>query len=143
MTTLLLDYWKPVVGFEGRYEVSVTGAVRSLERRARVGNGATRLVWATLLKPGLASNGYYTVALGRGNSRTLHSLIAEAFIGPCPTGHEVLHKDGRRINSRLSNLRYGTRRENISDAVAHGTWMSPSRAEHCKKLRSYRADAAL
>lgn len=140
---LLLDYWKPIVGFEGRYEVSVTGAVRSLPRAVGNAHGTKSQRKAAMLSPGLASNGYRTVAIGRGNTRTIHSLIAEAFIGPCPNGKEVLHNDGDRQNSRLSNLRYGTRRENILDSVAHGTWMSPSRSAHCKQLRRYRAGAAL
>lgn len=122
-----METWKPVVGHEGRYEVSSWGRVRNVAR-------------GRMLKPGLASNGYFTVAIGKGNSRTTHSLVAEAFIGPRPVGMEVLHLDGIRANSHADNLRYGTRTDNILDAVKHGTWMSPARVEHCKKLRSYRAD---
>lgn len=122
--------WRPVVGFEGRYEVSDDGQVRSLcWERVRI------------LKPGLSSNKYFTVTIGRGNTRTVHSLVAEAFLGPRPEGMEVLHIDGSRDNNHVSNLRYGTRSQNIQDAVALGTWMTPKRIEHCKKLRSYRADA--
>lgn len=121
------ETWKPVVGHPN-YEVSDLGRVYS-NRGARI------------LKPGVASNGYPTVALGRGNTRTLHSLVADAFLGPRPEGQEVRHKDGDRMNPRADNLVYGTRTDNINDAVAHGTWMSPARTAHCKKLRSYRRDA--
>lgn len=111
------EIWKPVPGYEGLYEVSDQGRVRSFARS----------VSGRLLKPGKASNGYFTVCLGRGKSRTLHSLVAEAFIGPKPIGQEVLHEDGTRTNNCVSNLRYGTRADNIRDAVKQGTWLTPGR----------------
>ena len=137
-----MEIWKPVPGHEGGYEISSQGNVRSLPRFARSGAGR-RTVPGGMLNPGLASNGYYTVAIGRGNSRTVHSLVAEAFLGPCPVGCEVLHIDGSRTNNVLGNLRYGTRSENIYDAVRHGSWMSEARIEHCKKLRGYRGGTTL
>lgn len=108
----MTEEWRPVVGFEGFYEVSSEGRVRSFRRGA---NGR-------LLRPGISSNDYPTVALGRGNSRTVHSLVAAAFIGPCPEGEEVRHHDNDRRNPRATNLRYGTRAQNIADAQAAGTW---------------------
>lgn len=119
-----MEEWRPVVGFEGLYEVSSLGRVRSFRRCAA----------GRLLRPGIASNGYPTVALGRGNTRTLHSLVADAFLGPCPAGHEIRHKDGRRDNPALDNLCYGTRHDNIKDAVRHGTWNSPARLAHLAKV---------
>jgi hypothetical protein len=133
-----MEQWRPVVGFEGRYEVSDAGRVRSLPRlirqKARSGTEYTLRKSGRLLRSGVASNGYPTVALGRGNTRTLHSLVTEAFIGPRPSGQEVRHLDGDRKNPRLSNLTYGTRTENILDAVAHGTWMSEKRAAHMRRI---------
>lgn len=107
----LIEEWRPIAGFEGRYEVSSFGRVRSFFRGVR------------LLQPGIASNGYPTVCLGRGNTRTVHSLVAETFIGPCPPNCEVRHKDGCRTNPYKDNLEYGTRSANIFDAVRHGTWV--------------------
>lgn len=102
-----MEKWRPVVGFSG-YMVSDEGRVYSH--------------WSqSYLRPGIASNGYPTVVLGRGNSRTVHSLVAEAFLGPCPAGMEVRHRDGVRTNPRRSNLRYGTRGDNVRDAIEHGT----------------------
>ena len=122
------EIWKAVPGYEGLYEVSDLGRVRSFARGV---NGR-------LLKPGKASNGYFTVCLGRGKSRTLHSLVAEAFIGPKPSGQEVLHKDGTRTNNCVHNLRYGTRAENIRDAVVQGTWLTPGRTAGQIKGRAVR-----
>lgn len=118
------EKWRPVVGFENSYKISTSGRVKSYARGAR----------GRVLSPGIASNGYPTVALGRGNTRTLHSMVAAAFIGPCPKGQEVRHRDGNRKNSALRNLHYGTRSDNIRDAVRHGTWMTPGRVAHLKKV---------
>lgn len=107
------EAWKPVVGHPG-YEVSDLGRVRSIDRQTLV------VRKGKLLRPGRASHGYPTVALGR-QSRTVHSLVAEAFIGPRPEGQEVRHLDGDRSNASLSNLRYGTPKENGADRVRHGT----------------------
>lgn len=132
------EQWKPVVGLEGQYEVSTFARVRSLPREwqqvSRLGRVHAHRVKGRMLKPGVASNGYYTVALGRGNTRTVHSLVAEAFIGPCPKGQEVRHKNGKRTDSRLVNLEYGTRTDNIRDAIRHGTWVSTARAAHLAKV---------
>ena len=100
--------WRMVVGFEGRYLVSNYGEVLTLRGTPR------------LLKSALNQQGYPTVSLGRLNTRTLHSLVAEAFIGPCPKGQEVRHKNGVRAFPFLWNLEYGTRRQNMQDAMRHG-----------------------
>jgi hypothetical protein len=140
------ETWKPVVGRETEYEVSDLGKVRSLDRSwKQLGNGGkyyTRNQKGKMLKPGLASSGYPTVALGRGRTKTVHSLVAEAFIGPRPEGCEVRHKNGVRDDPRACNLEYGTRTENIYDAVKHGTWMSERRykslSEHCRRMTKQR-----
>jgi len=125
-----LETWKPVVGFEGRYEVSDQGRVRSLDRswqqRSKKGNLYTHTKKGRLLRPGRMSGGHVSVALGRGNSRTAHSLVMEAFRGPAPEGMEVLHKNGCPSDNRLSNLRYGTRSENLRDKKWHGVPVSAS-----------------
>lgn len=127
----MTEIWKPVVGHEGCYEVSDLGQVRSLDRewrqKTRYGSFYTHRKAGILLRPGAGSHKYPTVVLGRGNTRTVHSLVAEAFIGPRPIGQEVRHKNGNRADPRAENLCYGTRLDNINDARAHGTWMSPKR----------------
>lgn len=115
------ETWKPLPS-NPTYEISDLGNVRS---RDHLVWGGKRMGFYTKpgrnLRPGIASNGYPTVALGRGKTRTVHSLVAETFIGPCPIGMEVRHKDGYRTNPRLDNLEYGTRLENIEDAFRHGS----------------------
>lgn len=137
------ETWKPVVGFEGAYEVSDLGQVRSVDRswrqKSKSGSDYLHKKKGKLLRPGIGGNGYPTVVLGRkAGSKTVHSLVAASFLGPCPIGQEVRHRNGDRADPRLSNLEYGTRSQNIKDAVAHGTWFSEARREHLSKLVLYR-----
>lgn len=116
----MTEEWR-ILPSNSTYEVSNLGRVRSRDHQVW---GGCRMGFYTkpgkILQPGIASNGYPTVALGRGNTRTVHSLVAETFIGPCPAGMEVRHRDGIRTNPKLDNLCYGTRLENIEDAFRHG-----------------------
>ena len=76
--------------------------------------------------------GYLNVTLCNNGSRvtrTLHSVIAEAFYGPRPKEMECCHNDGDPTNCALSNLRYDTRKSNQADRVTHGTHC---RGERCK-----------
>ena len=58
---------------------------------------------------------------GEDKTRTVHSLVAEAFIGARPEGMEICHSDGDPTNNHLDNLRYGTPSDNTLDKVRHGT----------------------
>lgn len=67
--------------------------------------------------------GHLTVVFnvdGRQYRRSVHRLVLQAFVGPCPGGMECLHGDGNPRNNRLPNLRWGTRRENRVDMIRHG-----------------------
>ena len=67
---------------------------------------------------------YYAVALRDGgitHRRTVHTLVAEAFIGPRPPKADVCHTDGDTTNNNVANLRYASRRENLADRKSHGT----------------------
>jgi hypothetical protein len=59
----------------------------------------------------------------------VHHLVLLAFRGPCPPGYERCHQDGNPSNNALGNLSYGTRRDNVLDAIRHGTHYSSSRTE--------------
>lgn len=65
--------------------------------------------------------GYRAVCL-KGKSYPVHRLVLLAFVGPCPEGYEVHHKDGDRANNSLDNLEYVTSSENTLHAVKAGTW---------------------
>lgn len=118
-----METWKSVVGYEGRYEVSDHGSVRSLDRwvRARLGR---RLVRGQPLKPKPVKGGYLVVTLfieQARSIRTIHSLVLEAFVEPRPAGMEACHGAGGPANNRVENLRWGTRQSNHDDKKAQGT----------------------
>lgn len=114
----LLERWHPVVGYEDLYEVSNGGRVRrsgpSKDGRAKVGR---------VLRPAIASHGYATVVLWRdgvGHSWCLHRLVAAAWIGPCPVGHEVNHRNGIKGDNDVQNLEYVTCSDNHRHAYQTG-----------------------
>lgn len=118
--------WRPVVGFEGLYEVSDTGQVRN----SRNGH---------ILKSRAHRNLYLGVALGRGNNRLVHRLVAMAFI-PGDHALQVNHKDGNRANNCVANLEWLT----CSDNHRH-SYKQLSRKKHAltRKVRISKGDTVM
>jgi hypothetical protein len=85
-----------------------------------------RKVTGKVLSPGSNNSGHVTVALGKGNSKTVHSLVLLAFVGPRPDKHDVLHLNHIPFDNRLSNLRYGTRSENMKMDYEVGMRTTPA-----------------
>ncbi len=115
------EVWLPVVGFEGLYDVSSWGRVKSLARKDADGG---RRIAERILKPAPNKGGYLLVALHKNKKqygRLVHRLVAEAFIGPRPTGLQVCHGIGGKADNSLANLRYGTAAENAADKLRDGT----------------------
>ena len=124
------EEWRPVVGWEGLYEVSSLGRVRSVERQQLVGACGWRGIyvrqWPSRIMKTKVSRGYAQLTLSKdGVEQTVyvHSLMAAAFIGPRPKGFQVAHGDGNRLNNRRSNLRYATAIDNVSDRRLHNTML--------------------
>ena len=122
--TEVVERWRPVPGWEGIYEVSDLGRVRSLDRTVPDRRGGTRRLRGKLLAAPLNSSGRRTVqlrAMTRWRCAGVHVLVLEAFVGPRPPGLLVRHLDGDQLNNRLANLTWGTASENNRDKVIHGT----------------------
>lgn len=124
----MTERWLAIPGFEGLYEVSDLGRVRSLGRTVysltKTGAPLPRFQSERMLSQQIARHGYVLIHLYRGGKRTcrsLHSLVAEAFLGPPRDREEVCHRNGVRPDCRLTNLRYGTKQSNFADKVEHGT----------------------
>lgn len=101
----MVEIWKPVVGYEGLYEVSNTGEVRSLFR------------YKKLLKPTVARNGYCAVELFKNKKRKrilVHRLVALAFIPNPDNLPMVNHKDETRDNNCVENLEWCTAKYNMN-----------------------------
>ena len=104
------------------YSVTEDGRVLSLDKIVVCKTRSNFSVKGRELKPGIGKNGYKLVVLGRGNPRYIHSLVCEAFHGNRPEGKEVRHLDGNKLNNHKDNLSWGTRKENVADSIAHGTF---------------------
>ncbi len=104
------ETWRPIPGFGDRYEVSAEGNVRRVLHQP--------------LKPIRMKGNYQRVTLSNGPQdtgfRAVHRLVAHAFIGPCPAGYVVNHKDGDPSNNRVENLEYVTQHENVLDSWRRG-----------------------
>lgn len=130
-----VETWKPVVGYEGYYEVSNHGRLRSLDRIVYAGQGRTRRHSGGNLNPAKGDTGYLEVRLSReGKSKIhkVHRLVLAAFVGPCPPGMEGCHNDGDRMNANLDNLRWDTRVGNFADKELHGTCAARNKT-HCPR----------
>lgn len=124
------EQWRAVVGYEGYYEVSDQGRVRSLPRKDRLGRDRPGIV----LKLQADRDGYPYFLASRGTQKMIrvHRAVLNAFVGPAPAGAAMgLHADGNPANNVLSNLRWGTDSDNQRDAVKHGTHSRTART-HCK-----------
>ena len=128
------EEWRSVIGWEGIYEVSSEGRVRSLDRVSTLRDGREIFYPGRYLKPGVNNGGHLYVRLNRPGDknvhRYVHRLVMQSFAGDCPEEKEVCHNDGKPDNNRLENLRYDTRSENRLDTVRHGTHHQ-SKKEKC------------
>lgn len=105
-----MEIWKDIFGWEGYYQVSDTGRVRSLDRTVPRGGGRMTIVGKmTTLSELKDGSGRLVVRLQRGNSqvtRYVHELVAKTFIGPRPDKNEIHHIDENVKNNKLGNLTY-------------------------------------
>ena len=135
MTNDTRETWMPVVGYEGSYEVSDKGRVRSLDRLDSRGHRLS----GQMLRTPLNGNGYPSFgpcANGTQRPMTVHAAMLTAFVGPAPLGHEGCHGNGDRTDNRLENLRWGTRSENVLDKVKHGNHPQSAKT-HCPQGHPY------
>lgn len=120
------ERWLPIPGYEGIYDVSDLGRVRSWAPWRDTPVPRQRRFY---VRP----TGHLAINLcnnGDDKSVTVHRLVMLAFVGPKPNGLETRHLDGDPTNNRLTNLVYGTHSENMYDRVRHGT-DHQTRKTHC------------
>lgn len=129
--------WRDIPGFDG-YMIGSDGTVVSYKRKQPF----TRSKKVT-------KHGYAEVILtkdGKQYDKLVHRLVLEAFVGPCPPGMECCHgPDPDKLNNHVSNLRWGTRKENGHDKVLHGTVATGERhgqskltAQDVRQIRAHR-----
>lgn len=104
------DTWKPIVGFEGLYEVAPCGAIRNAKTKR----------W---LSPSTKDDGYTSVKLykcNKGYQKSVHRVVAEAYIPNPENKPQVNHKDLDKKNNEVTNLEWVTQAENQSHAIRNG-----------------------
>ena len=118
---------EPILSFPD-YSITKSGQVWSHRNR----------IWLKLTKQ---AKGHLIVSLYNGQTHihSVHRLVLETYIGPCPPDMECRHLDGNPANNKLNNLKWGTRSENSYDAIRHGThtnfWVGICGEKHpCSKL---------
>ncbi len=132
-----MEQWLAIPGFEGYYEVSDQGRVRSV-RRAVVSHSdsRTRIFKGRVLSPELR-NGYHVVHLSREgvtSKHYVHRLVLTAFIGEPEDGAECCHNNDVRTDNRLENLRWDSHLENVADCHQHGRYRNPNIGNsHCRR----------
>lgn len=113
----VIEIWKDIKGFEGIYQVSNFGRVKSLERFRKGKNGCLVTVKERILKQGIIRNGYYNVILCKNSiekNYLVHRLVWIAFNGSIPEGYDINHLNEKKFDNRLENLNLMTHRENLN-----------------------------
>ena len=114
------EIWKDIEGYEGLYQVSNLGRVKSLERKIRKRNGY-RTIKELIKKPTLGKNGYLKICLCK-NCRvkfySLHRIVAETFIPNPENKPQVDHINTNKTDNRVENLRWCTNKENDNNPLS-------------------------
>lgn len=134
--------WLPIPGWEGLYDVSDEGQVRSHDRLVFVNRRDSprhKLQKGRVLRQDVCRNGRLRVILADGDRRErmlVHRLVLLAFVGQCPTDMECCHYNDDPADNRLENLRWDTRSANQHDVVRNGNNSEANRT-HCPQGHTY------
>ncbi|MCV7434792.1 NUMOD4 domain-containing protein [Mycolicibacterium bacteremicum] len=136
------EEWRPVVGFEGLYEVSSFGRVRSLDRL--VPNGASRrlkrLTGRMMRQHKVPPTNYLSVQMSKENfreRRRVHVMVLESFVGPRPAPEfDACHNNGDPLDNSVGNLRWDTKVANAQDSLRAGTNRNASKTS-CKRGHAF------
>lgn len=136
------EIWKDIQGYEGLYQISNLGNVKSLHYGAKANHPNWKSQTERIIKQRIATSGYCRVELYKPQSRKcfyVHRLVALTFIPNPENKSEVNHIDGNKLNNCVENLEWNTKSENISHSFASGLHVSPMKGRKgakspCSKL---------
>lgn len=125
-----MEIWKVLPEkYPGVYLVSNFGRIRSFSALRK----------GSFLTPCINSSGYLHIT-GKNKTLKMHQLVMDTFIGPRPKGYEVNHIDGNKLNNRLNNLEYITKRQNLEHATKMGLFnkkLTPKQVLEMRKIREH------
>lgn len=110
------ETWKPVVGFEGRYEVSSQGRFKALAREIIYKDGRKGKLKEKMIRGCVGKHGYVVISFDTKTKCLAHRVVAEAFLGVQEYKTTVNHKDGNKTNNCIENLEWATYAENNQHA---------------------------
>ena len=142
----MIEEWRTIEGYEGLYEVSSYGQVRSFDRYVKYSDGRIHLHKGKVLSPIKDKDGYLQVVLNCNGKRKrikVHRLVAQAFILNIDNLPQVNHKDEDKTNNRVDNLEWCTAKYNVNFGTArirsrdtnikNGYWTGLNKKEYKKK----------
>ena len=133
------ELWKTIRGYEGLYEVSNQGRVRSINRTITNCRGRTQSFRGTILKPENVFDGYERVCLCRNGGQKHHrvaTLVYEAFNAPIPKGFEIDHINGIRTDNHLENLRAVSHLDNCHNPISRERHLAANESRS-RKMKEY------
>lgn len=133
------EIWKDIKGYEGLYQVSNLGRVKSVDRMVYRSSTPQR-VKGGIISQGLLNTGYKVVSLWykkKRNAFTIHRLVANAFLQVQEGKNEVDHINGIRTDNRVDNLRWCSRKENVNFPIARDKYIlsNKKRVENIRKTK--------
>lgn len=138
MKKMLIEIWKDIKGYEGKYQISNLGNIKSINYN--------KTKKEKLLKPNISKRGYKYINLcksGRQQKKYIHRLVAEAFISN-PNNYPVInHKDNNPLNNNVKNLEWCTQSYNVRYAYKCGRksfWLGKSGRKHCLSKAIFQYD---
>lgn len=118
-----MEIWRDIPGYEGLYQVSNLGRVRSLDRYVKQNHGSKQLKRGKIIQPIKDCKGYLRLKLCINNTSkriSIHRLVAQVFIPNLDNKPQVNHIDGDKTNNRVDNLEWVTNQENVKHAWSTG-----------------------
>ena len=138
-----MEVWKDIAGYEGFYQISSLGRVKSLARVITKSNGVKLNVKETIRKQSKCPKGYLFISLNGENKRKMHKvhrLVAETFIPNPDNKPQVNHIDGNKRNNKVENLEWVTNSENQIHALDKGLVKRNINSHRSKRVRQYTRD---